>query len=284
VSTPQIVETNSAVIPTAVISKYRGRWKWCVGILVIACLAQASLWAMWWEDPTHFKMSILFVWPAALFALTNWWLFFSGWSWRVRLGSLVAVAAILLSFFKMYRLEFDGDMVPRRIVLRSTPTAEEIARKFFKNQSSESSDQAAQNDVSATTEESRLVSIDGDWTGFRGPNRNGVVQGSSLRRDWSTAPPRQIWRHPIGRAWSSFAVVGNLAFTQEQRDKDECVVAYDAATGNQKWVHRDLTILSIVEANGGPGPHATPEFDDGLIYSLGGRRIFWKMPATKRIR
>ena len=38
-------------------------------------------------------------------------------------------------------------------------------------------------------------------------------------------------------------------------------------------MHTDLTILSIVDANGGPGPHATPEFDDGLLYTLGQRSV-----------
>jgi len=251
----------------------RGRWMWGLGILMIACVAQAVLWTLWWDDPTHFNMSILFVWPAALFALTIWWIFFSGWSWVIRLGSVASVAAMVVGFFCVYRLEWDGGMVPRRVVSRSIPSAEDVARKFLKNQPAVTTEQAASNEETTTASPPPLVAVEGDWPGFRGPRRDGIVQGGSLRRDWETAPPREIWRHPVGRAWSSFAVVGTYAFTQEQRDENECVVAYDFDNGSQLWVHEDKTILAIVDANGGSGPHATPQYDDGLIYSLGGTGI-----------
>ena len=77
---------ESSCSPTSVKSG-RGRWKIGAGLLGVASLAQAALWTMWWEDPTHFKMSILFVWPAALFSLLIWWTFFSGWSATVRFRS-----------------------------------------------------------------------------------------------------------------------------------------------------------------------------------------------------
>ena len=95
----------------------RGRWKIAVGVFAGACLAQAVLWAKWWEDPTHFKMSILFVWPAALFSLLIWWTFFSGWSAEVRFRSVGVGLAVVVAFFGLFRLEkFDGDMVPHRVV------------------------------------------------------------------------------------------------------------------------------------------------------------------------
>jgi outer membrane protein assembly factor BamB len=251
----------------------RGRWKWAAGIIAVACLAQSIMWARWWEDPTHFKMSILFVWPAALFALAIWWIFYSGWSRIVRWGSIAAIAALVVAFFIVYRLEWDGDMVPRRIVLRSKPTAEQIARQFLTSQAAIKSPTGTQATGELETGSSRLIVAEGDWSGFRGPKRDGVVLRGSLRRNWDIAPPREIWRHPVGRGWSSFAVVGNVAFTQEQRDENESVVAYDVNNGVQLWVHQDLTVLSIVEANGGSGPHATPQFDEGLLYTLGGTGV-----------
>ncbi len=239
---------------------------------------------MWWEDPTHFKMSILFVWPAALFALMIWWVFFSGWSWRVRLGSVATGVLSVVAFFSIYRLEWDGDMVPRRFVLRSKPTGQDIAREFLERQQKQLADKADAVDPAAVANQPPLIAEAGDWTGFRGPRRDGVVLNGSLRRDWNQSPPREVWRHPVGRAWSSFAVVGNYAFTQEQRDQSECVVAYAADTGKQIWVHEDQTILSIVDANGGPGPHATPQFDDGKIYSLGGTGILNCLDAVSGTR
>jgi outer membrane protein assembly factor BamB len=161
-------------------------------------------------------------------------------------------------------------MVPRKIVLRSKPTAEAVAREFLKQQQGSTRESVDPTDPAATVDAPKLVAIEGDWPGFRGPMRDGVVRGGSFRRDWSANPPREMWRHPIGRGWSAFSVVGNYAFTQEQREENECVVAYDVESGSQLWVHQDKAILSIVEANGGPGPHATPQFDDGFLYTLGG--------------
>ncbi len=50
-----------------------------------------------------------------------------------------------------------------------------------------------------------------------------------LERDWAAHPPRELWRRPIGEGWSGFAVVGQVAITQEQREDQEVVAAYDLA-------------------------------------------------------
>src|SRR5207244_4892423 len=70
-----------------------------------------------------------------------------------------------------------------------------------------------------------------------------------------------------GPGWSSFAVVGNRLYTQEQRGEGEVVVCYDADSGAEVWVHQDKARFS--EDLGGPGPRATPTFADGRIYALG---------------
>lgn len=241
----------------------KGRWKWGAALFVIACIAQSILWTIFWEDPTHFKMSILFVWPAAIFFLLIWWTFFSGWSLAIRFGSVGFAVALLMVFFSQFRLIWDGDMVPRRVEWRSTPTAEQIAQNFF----------SVESNSKPVIEEQKPVATEEDWPGFRGPNRDGVVRHANIRRDWTTNPPQELWRHPVGRAWSAFSIVGRFAFTQEQRQEMECVVAYDVNTGDQIWVHQDRALLSIVEANGGPGPHGTPQFDDSLLYTLGGTGI-----------
>jgi len=252
-------------------------------IFGVACVAQGILWTLWWNDPTHFKMSLLFVWPAAIFSLTIWWVFFSGTSILLRVISVSAVVAAMFGFFSVYRLEWDGDMVPRRIALRSKPSAEEVARQYLQQKANSDEKTAATNVVPETGEIQKLVAVDGDWTGFRGPRRDGIVLNGSLRRDWDAHPPKVLWKHPVGRAWSAFCVVGRYAITQEQRGEYECVVAYDADTGNEIWVHEDKALLSIVDANGGPGPHATPEFDDGLIYTLGGTGILNCLDATSGV-
>src|SRR5688572_3750045 len=95
------------------------------------------------------------------------------------------------------------------------------------------------------------VITEAEWPGFCGPRRNGATRGA-INTDWTTAPPRELWRRAIGPGWSSFAVHGDLLYRQEPRRDAEIVSCYRVSTGAPVWQHRDAT--RCWEANGGGGP------------------------------
>jgi len=177
-------------------------------------------------------------------------------------GLLVLAVVVLVASFKIDG--FYGNNIPI-LVWRGTPTPEQKLAEYRKASQELDSRPAPVEDADLAP--ARVPVVVRDFPGFLGADRRGAVAGLKLQRDWKTFPPKELWRHPIGRGWSSFAIVGTAAVTQEQRENDEAVLCYDLFTGQQRWEIAVPTRFS--EALGGDGPRATPTIDQGQVFALG---------------
>jgi outer membrane protein assembly factor BamB len=117
-----------------------------------------------------------------------------------------------------------------------------------------------------------------EWPGFRGADRMGHTQAPKLATDWKANPPKLLWKKPVGAGWSSFAVAGDWAFTQEQRGPSEVVACYELATGHEVWAQQREARFE--EAMGGPGPRATPTLADGAVFVTSALGVLQRLKAS----
>ncbi len=185
--------------------------------------------------------------------LLAWFLFFSGYRVRTRLGvlaGLIATIAVLGVLFKVDHVSGDLDPI---FAFRWTPPPDELLQIPEPDTLREGAD--------------LLTTTPNDFPQFLGPNRDGTVRGIKLSRDWATNKPRELWRRPIGAGWSSFVAVNGFAVTQEQRGDLEMVTCYKVDTGEPVWTQsvkaRHATLA------GGVGPRSTPTIHEGKVYTLG---------------
>ncbi|MFK7778822.1 MAG: PQQ-like beta-propeller repeat protein [Gimesia sp.] len=240
------------------------RWKWGLGVFLVGIFAIIYQWIQLAPDRTYQVIAVYFGIRNLLIGMLVWWLFISGVSWKTCFKGLLGTAIVFVLFFSLLRVErFEGDMVPR-FQIRFLPTSEQRAEKYFEQ--TENNSEAKINPAKVALNRSP-----GDWPAYRGTNRDGVVHDQKIRTDWKLEPPQLLWKHPVGSGWGSFCIVGDRAFTQEQRGEKEFVVCYDALNGKQIWTHHNEVRFS--EIWGGVGPRATPSFHDGLLYSMGATGI-----------
>ena len=105
------------------------------------------------------------------------------------------------------------------------------------------------------------------WADFLGPGRLGHYDQRPILTEWPAGGLTPVWKQPVGGGYASFTAANGVAFTIEQRRGNEVVAAYDLRTGRERWTHSWKARFE--ETLGGPGPRATPVWDDGRVYALG---------------
>ncbi len=250
------------------------RWWPIAAAIGVGAVLQAAATIFFGENRPYLDWACVFViWPLTVFLLLLWWTFWSRLPWRTRGQGwqiLAIIGGVSLAVFRFD--EFDGAMIPR-FSLRWQPTKKDRASEFFKSVDSKPASLEKDDFASESLEPS-----EGDWPAFRGANRDDVVIGESLRTDWSTRPPKQLWKHPIGSGWGAFAVIGRRAWTLEQRGENELCVCYDIETGRELWSHADAVRFSSPQ--GGVGPCSTPTVHDSKVFTQGATGILNCLDAT----
>jgi len=189
----------------------------------------------------------------AFVLLLAWALFFARLSKRTRLIILGCLSGSIAVFFGCFQFsQFSGNVVP----IFEWRWADYKLPTITDQTNAKSSDQPKTRP---------LVSL--SFPQFLGPTRNCKIPGQELATDWALAPPMELWRQPIGAAWSGFTIVGHRAVTQEQRGENEAAVCYELETGNVLWITQNTGHYNTAIA--GEGPRATPTIHESKVYTLG---------------
>jgi len=274
-------------------AKTRGPRLWPAYLILTAALG-ALAW-IWWPSDSPVGMSqttlTLLVGLSCALLLVGWWVFFSRTRLFTRLAAslgLIAAAGTLNALFEIRGLS--GDLVPQigwrggakplpapptdapsPTATVPGPSASAAAPAGPPALPSDSGSTAPGESAGAPAGPSPAVSSGparGDvFPQFLGPNRDATLRGVGLARDWQATAPVALWRQPIGKGWSGFAVASGLAVTLEQRDGKEMVVAYDLEHGTVRWSHGGGA--GFESAMAGDGPRATPTIDGGRVYTFG---------------
>ena len=181
----------------------------------------------------------------------------------------IAPFAFLFAIFSLYELQHGGDGWIVGLHRRGTAKPDEQLGDQLSSHAVQASD--TKQGISDWLPPSLQ-----DYPRFLGQEMNAEVAGVSLEADWKSHPLVELWRQPIGAGWSTFAIVGDYAFTQEQRGNAELVVCYRASTGEVLWSHTDAVRFDPEDFRGEmgrTGPRATPTVSGDRVYTQGATGI-----------
>jgi len=274
----------------------RARWSERLGAVGVMAVTLVAIWFLKHES---MWLQWLFAYAVPLLALAfvTWAVVTRRMTGGIRLVTMIATIVIACSVWLLVRQDgMNGDhiasfgwrwsasaeerLLAQNAELPAAPaTAPGSAAPPASTSASPSTSVAPATEAAKeSTAPATPARAESEWPGFRGPRRDGIARGVRIKTDWSASPPTQMWRRKIGPGWSSFAVSGDLLYTQEQRGEEEVVACYNATNGQPVWSHRDKA--RFFESVGGAGPRSTPTLHNGRVYAFGATGILNALDAA----
>jgi len=108
-----------------------------------------------------------------------------------------------------------------------------------------------------------------DWAQWRGPNRDGKLNGFVAPRSW----PKELtqkWKVTVGVGDSSPALVGDKLYAFGRQEADEVISCIDAVSGKALWqeIYPAQFVVTGVSARH-PGTRSSPVVAEGKLCVLG---------------
>ena len=104
----------------------------------------------------------------------------------------------------------------------------------------------------------------GDWPMYRGAGSDGVAASMETVKPWPEGQtPTQVWRRPMGDAFSGLTFSHTMLITGFSEDSTEFLGAFDPKTGQEIWRY---TMNKLFVEEFGNGPRATPAVDAERVY------------------
>ena len=118
-------------------------------------------------------------------------------------------------------------------------------------------------------------SFAGDWSQWRGDNRNGVTHGEKALANLP-AKPRTLWQVPVGKGQGGLIIAGGkimmLHETMVGGKPMETAALIDSANGKTLWQTPFADSFQYRNSYG-PGPRVAPQIDGDLVFAQGTKGV-----------
>lgn len=136
------------------------------------------------------------------------------------------------------------------------------------------------------------------WNQWRGPSRDGIVDGPKWPTSLSETALKSLWHIELSQSYSSPIVSADRVFVTETREKKtEVVTALDRKSGKVLWKREWEGALSVpfFAKSNGDWIRSTPAFDGSSLYVAGMRDVLvcldaatgaqkWRVDFTQQLK